>query len=181
MSAAAVLPLAGSAERVRGVRREEPRPELAFYRKYTEGMLRRYVRMALESGRVPSLLGREIFRGRVTNYRVQSFEDVVIFVYDVESCLKRLDGQQQELIARIGMQEYTQGETAAMLGMSLRTVVRRYAAALDELTAILLEARLMEPHLGAGWEAYSGRCTEVPSGKDAGCQGGKRPVRRASC
>ena len=32
-----------------------------------------------------------------------------------------------------------------MLGLTLRTVVRRYAKALDELTAILLERKLLEP------------------------------------
>jgi len=32
----------------------------------------------MEAGRAPSLLGREMFRGKVTSYRVHSFEDVVI-------------------------------------------------------------------------------------------------------
>jgi hypothetical protein len=53
-------------------------PEMAFYRKYTEAMLQRYVRMSMEAGKVPSLLGQEMFRGRVTSYRVESFDDVVI-------------------------------------------------------------------------------------------------------
>src|SRR3984885_4278345 len=69
---------------------------LPHYRRYTEAILRRYLRMSLEAGRAPSLLGREMFRGQVTSYRVHSFEDVVIFVHDVETCLKKLDeGQQQ--------------------------------------------------------------------------------------
>lgn len=54
-----------------------PEPQMAFYRKYTEAILRRYVRMSLEAGKVPSLLGREMFRAKITNYRVESFEDVV--------------------------------------------------------------------------------------------------------
>lgn len=120
-------------------------PELAFYRKYTEGMLRRYLRLSMEAGRVPSLLGKEMFRGRVTSYRVQSFDDVVIFVQDVEKCLRRLSDPQRELVERIAIQEYTQGEAANLLGLSLRTVVRKYADALDELTAIFLELRLLEP------------------------------------
>src|SRR5580704_14745053 len=105
MSAAVVLPMVWA--------RQEPVaarvPELAFYRKYTEGMLRRYMRLSMETGRVPSLIGQPMFRGRVTSYRVRSFEDVVIFVYDVEKCLARLDARSQELIARISLQEYTQG------------------------------------------------------------------------
>ena len=128
-------------------------PELAFYRKYTEGMLRRYVKLSMEAGRTPSLLGQEMFRGRVTSYRVRSFEDVVIFVHDMEKCVARLDYEQQQLIRRIGMQEYTQGEAAQMLGLCLRTTVRRYAEAVDRLTQILLELRLLEPMVecqGAG-------------------------------
>ena len=119
--------------------------EMAFYRKYTEGLLRRYVRLSMEKGRVPSMLGQEIFRGRVTTYKVRSFEDAVIFVLDVERCLAKLGEVEQELIRRVALQEYTQAETAAMLHMGLRTVVRRYAAAMDELTKIFLCARLLEP------------------------------------
>src|SRR5579875_2564580 len=36
-----------------------PDEQLAFYRKYTTGLLRRYAHMSMESGRVPSLLGKE--------------------------------------------------------------------------------------------------------------------------
>jgi hypothetical protein len=125
-----------------------PRPapaSLAFYRKYTEGMLRRYMRLSMEAGRAPSLLGREMFRGKVTNYRVHGFDDVVIFVHDVESCLALLGEGQQHLIKRIALQEYTQGETAGLMGLSLRTVVRRYADALDLLTEIFLKRELLEP------------------------------------
>jgi predicted DNA-binding protein (UPF0251 family) len=120
-------------------------PEMAFYRKYTEAMLRRYVKLSMEAGRAPSLLGREMFRGKVTNYRVHGFDDVVIFVHDVERCVESLDEGEQYLVRRIAMQEFTQGETAEMSGMSLRSVHRRYAAALDQLTAIFLEKKLLEP------------------------------------
>ena len=127
------------------VEQKKTAPELAFYRKYTEGMLRRYVKLSMEAGRAPSLLGREMFRGKVTSYRVHSFEDVVIFVHDVETCLKMLDEGQQHLIRRIALQEFTQAETAGLLGLSLRSVHRRYADALDELTEIFLERKLLEP------------------------------------
>ncbi len=127
------------------VQQKKTAPELAFYRKYTEGMLRRYVKLSMEAGRAPSLLGREMFRGKVTSYRVHSFEDVVIFVHDVETCLKKLDEGQQHLIRRIALQEFTQQETAGLLGLSLRSVHRQYADALDELTEIFLERKLLEP------------------------------------
>lgn len=119
--------------------------ELAFYRKYTEALLRRYVRLSLEAGRTPSLLGQEMFRGKVTSYRVRSFEDVVIFVHDVGQCLAKLDSGQQHVIRRIALQEYTQGETAEMSGQSLRSVHRRYGEALDKLTGLFLDRGMMEP------------------------------------
>ncbi len=119
-------------------------PETAFYRSYTEAMLRRYATLRMESGRVPSMLGREMFRGRVTSYRVHGFDDVVIFVHDVEGCLETLKAEHQRLILRIGVQEYTYTETEAMLGVSLRTVQRRYMDAVDALTAVFLQRGLLE-------------------------------------
>ncbi len=130
---------------VRGEAKREHAPEIAFYRKYTEGMLRRYLRLSMEAGRVPSLMGREMFRGRVTSYRIRAFDDVVIFVHDVDRCLGRLTELQRSLVERIALQEHTQGDAAQLLGMSLRTVVRKYAEAIDELTEVFLDAGMLEP------------------------------------
>lgn len=121
----------------------KPKPELAFYRKYTEAMLRRYMRLSMSVGRMPALLGHDAFRGKMSTYRVTSFEDSVIFVYDMEKCLKRLDAFSQDLIRRIALQEYTQSEAAGLLRVSLRTIVRRYGEAIDSLTQILMEYRLL--------------------------------------
>ena len=132
--------------------RNRPRPvkpELAFYRKYTEGMLRRYVSMSMEAGRVPSLLGKEMFRGKVTHYEVHAFDDVVIFIHDMEACIRRLDDEQQWLIRRIALQQYTQEEAGKMLQLTRRTIVRRYNDAMNRLTGILLDVKLLEP-FGAG-------------------------------
>ena len=51
-------------------------------------MLKRYARLSVEVGRLPSLLGREFFRTHVTSYTVTTFEDTVIFVHDVENSLR---------------------------------------------------------------------------------------------
>ena len=119
-------------------------PETAFYRKYTEAMLQRYSVMKLQKGRVPSLLGRELFRGKVTSYKVHGFDDMVIFVHDVEQCMRLLDTEQQRVVYRVAVQEYTFGETAAMLRWSLRSTQRRYHEAIDELTAIFQKRGLMD-------------------------------------
>ena len=119
-------------------------PELAFYRKYTEAMLRRYMKLSMEGGRAPSLLGRELFRGKVSDYKVRSFDDVVIFVHDVEKCLDKLGMGQQALVRRIALQEYTQEEAAVLLRLRPTTAVRRYSEALDELTEMFLERKMLE-------------------------------------
>ncbi|MEO8737190.1 MAG: hypothetical protein ABI380_11700, partial [Edaphobacter sp.] len=76
MSAAlVVLPMVWATARMQEtVERKAIAPELAFYRKYTEALLRRYAHMSLELARVPSLLGKEMFRGKVTNYVVHGFD-----------------------------------------------------------------------------------------------------------
>src|ERR1700757_921061 len=79
-------------------------PDLCFYRKRSEALLRRYFRMAVEVGKLPSILGQEFFRSKVTSYRASSFEDVVIFVHDVERSLSKLDRMSQDLIARVILQ-----------------------------------------------------------------------------
>ena len=118
--------------------------ELAFYRKYTEAMLRRYVRLSMAVGRVPSLLGRELFRGHVSSYRMTNFEDVVVFCFDMEKLLGGMRELDKQLIKKIGMQEYPQGEVASMMRISLRNCTRIYAQAVDRLTELLLEAGMLE-------------------------------------
>jgi len=132
------------AGRAKPVFRKLLAPGMAFYRTYTEAMLRRYGVLSMESGRVPSMLGREMFRGKVTSYRVRGFDDVVIFVYDVERCIQELTEEQQSLILRIGVQAYTFQEAGQMFRLSLRSVQRRYFDALDELTSIFLKKKLLE-------------------------------------
>ncbi len=118
--------------------------EVAFYRKYTEGMLRRYMYRSMEIGKVPSLLGDFSFRGKSSNRKGYTFEDSVIFVHDVERCLARLNRLERELVGRIALQEYTLAETAALTGMSVRTVVRRYSETLDRLTQVFLRLKLLQ-------------------------------------
>jgi DNA-directed RNA polymerase specialized sigma24 family protein len=99
---------------------------------------------SMEIGRIPSLLGEFSFRGKSSSRKPKSFEDSVIFVHDVEKCLKKLDAFSLELVGKIALQEYTQAETAEMLGSNTRSVVRRYDEALDRLTVIFLRLNLMQ-------------------------------------
>jgi hypothetical protein len=118
-------------------------PELRVYRGRTVGLLRRYLRFSLETGRLPSLLGREFFRTRVTSYSVGTFEDRVILVHDMEMCLQRLSKFSRQLIARSVLQEHDLSATGRLLHCNEKTIRRTIPMALDELTEILLEVGLL--------------------------------------
>ena len=81
------LRLMGQAELPPSVLFGETDMELWPYRRRTVALLRRYARASVEVGRLPSLLGREFFRSRVTSYTMRNFEDVVIFVADMEKAI----------------------------------------------------------------------------------------------
>lgn len=122
----------------------KPSVELAFYRKYTEALLRRYLRLSMQSGRVPSLLSKDLFRGNVTRYSVRGFEEVVIFCHDVERRLDRLNETDRQIIKRVVLQRYSLSETACILGVSLRSMHTYYGQAIDRVTAMLLEVGLLD-------------------------------------
>ncbi len=124
-----------------------PVVSLAFYRKHTESMLRRYLYASMQVGRAPSILGDPIGRGWVSSRPVRTFEDAVIFVLDIENCLNQLDALDRKMLSRIVLQEYTQAEAASLLGMSVRTVSYKFPQALDRLTEKLLKSSLLVlPH-----------------------------------
>jgi hypothetical protein len=119
------------------------------------------MRLSIEVGRMPSLLGREFFRSRVTSYRASTFEDSVIFVHDVERSLERLGEFDKQLIAKIVLQEYSQEEAGRQLGCGLRQAARCYVEALDRVSEIFLKRALL---------------TRLPCTKpeaEKSCQGGK--------
>jgi hypothetical protein len=118
-------------------------PDLWLYRERTIALLKRYLRFSIEVGRLPSILGRELFRSKVTSYRMSSFEDAVIFVYDVERALDRLDEFAKHMIAAIIFQEYTQREAAKVLRCGRRTICREFPVAVDSISEIFLQGGLL--------------------------------------
>lgn len=122
---------------------EAPSRSLAFYRKYTENTLRRYLYASMQVGRTPTLLGDPVGRGWASSRRVRTFEDALIFVLDVERCLQKLDPLQRLVLSRVVLQEYTQAEVAAMMHMAPRTLGYKLCHALDRLTEKLLESKLL--------------------------------------
>jgi hypothetical protein len=139
------------------ISREEDRRR-RIYRGRTVAMLRRYMRYSIETGRLPSMLGCEFFRAKVTTYTVVTFEDRVIFVHDMEKCLGRLDEFSRQLIARHILQEHDRWATAKLLHCNEKTVRRYTPVVLDVLSEILLEVGLLE---------------RVEPVRENSCQGGK--------
>ena len=120
-----------------------PVVSVAFYRKHTEKMLRRYLYASMQVGRAPAILGDPIGRGWVSSRPVRTFEDAVIFVLDIETCVNHLGSLDRQMLCRIAIQEYTQTEAATLLGMSARAVAYKYPQAIDRLTEKLLDAGLL--------------------------------------
>jgi hypothetical protein len=136
-------PIAEAPPPPRGVEEDRER-QRRTYRGRTVAMLRRYMRYSIETGRMPSLLGREFFRAKVTSYTVVTFEDRVIFVHDIEKCLERLDEFSRQLIARHILQEHDQVATAKLLHCTERTVRTYIPIVLDVLSEILVDVGLLE-------------------------------------
>jgi hypothetical protein len=125
----------------------KPPANLAFYRKHTESLLRRYLYASTQVGRAPSILGDPVGRGWASSRPIRTFEDAVIFVLDIENCLSQLSILDRELLGKVVLQDYTQEEAALMLGIGIRTVGYRFPLALDRLTEKLLAADLLVlPH-----------------------------------
>jgi DNA-directed RNA polymerase specialized sigma24 family protein len=118
--------------------------ERKIYRTRTILMLRKYMQYSIETGRLPSVLGQEFFRAKVTTYTVTTFEDRVIFVHDMERCLNRLDEFSRQLIGRRVLQEHDRWATAKLLHCNEKTVRRLTPLALDMLSEILLDVGLLQ-------------------------------------
>jgi hypothetical protein len=119
-------------------------PDLYFYRGRTTGMLRRYLQFSLDTGRLPSLLGREFFRAKVTAYRATSFEDRVIFVRDVERCLEKLDEFSRQVLGCLVLKEHDPADVARTVGCTRMTIHRKLMESLDRLSEIFLDAGLIK-------------------------------------
>lgn len=118
-------------------------PDLWMYRSRTVSLLRRYMRFSLETGRLPSFVGREFFRAKVTYYTATTFEDRVTFVRDVEKSLDRLEYWDQQLIARMIFQEHGQEKAARILHCNRKMVQRRLPQVLDLLSEDFLRVGLL--------------------------------------
>ena len=120
-------------------------PDLWLYRDRTTAILRKFFRLSVETGKLPSILGSEFFRSHVTSYNMSSFEDAVIFVHDVERCLAKLDRLGQQVIARVVLQGFSYEESCRLMGCCRKTLQRRLPDALDQLSETFLKVGILRP------------------------------------
>jgi DNA-directed RNA polymerase specialized sigma24 family protein len=97
----------------------------------------------MQVGQAPSVLGDSVGRGWASSRPIRTFEDAIIFVHDVETCLNQLGSLDRQMLSRIVLQEYTQAEAASLLGMSVRTISYKFPQALDRLTQKLLASGVL--------------------------------------
>jgi len=99
----------------------------------TMALLHRFFRTALLVGRMPSLLGREVFRPRIRSTPAQALENSVVFVCDVERCLCALDSFDQRLVAFCVLEDHSEWEAARQFHRSQSEISRRLGQTLDLL------------------------------------------------
>jgi hypothetical protein len=167
--------LMGQAELAPSVLYGEGEIELSPYRRRTVALLRRYARASVEVGRLPSLLGREFFRTRVTSYTMRNFEDVVIFVTDMEKAIDQLGTLERRVLAMNVLEEYTVDEIARLLACSAKTIRRLLPDAIDQLSHMLLAAGLMDrlPPVGKSCQEGKNYKSGVSDSKHAKYKYGK--------
>jgi hypothetical protein len=122
------------------------RPDGLFYRSQTLAIVRHFFEISCQIGRLPSILGREFFRAKVSYHGIPSFEEQAVFVHDVERALARLNRQSLEVVSLVGLYQYSLEEVATLLRRSRSTVVVRFTDAVDTLAQIFLTSGLLREH-----------------------------------
>jgi DNA-directed RNA polymerase specialized sigma24 family protein len=121
----------------------DPEPETICYRGQALALVRHFFEMSSQLGRLPSILGREFFRAKVSHHGIPSFEDRALFLHDVQQSLLKLNDEELAVLTLVGLYDLSHEEAAAMLHCSCGCVSQRYAEALARLTHIFLDAGVL--------------------------------------
>ena len=119
------------------------RPDALFFRAQTLAIVRHFFEISCQIGRLPSILGREFFRAKVSHHAIPSFEEQAVFVHDVERALARLNPQDAEVISLVGLYQYSLEEVATLLGRSRSFGGERFAESVDTLAEMFLDTGLL--------------------------------------
>jgi len=116
-----------------------------FERMRTLALLRRFFRAALQLGRLPSLMGRETLPSLTAAPAARVFENVVVFVCDVERCLEQLGSFDRRLLACCVFEDHTEWEAARRFHRAQSVISRRLGLLLDHLHAEFIRKGLLTP------------------------------------
>jgi hypothetical protein len=122
---------------------EEGVAAICLYRKRTINLLQRYAKLSMETGRLPSVLSGMEFQAKISSYPLRTFEDAVIFVFDVEGCLAELGGTAYQVVARVIFREEQPEKVRRELQFGSATIYRLLAESLDQLTEKFLERGIL--------------------------------------
>ena len=176
----AQLLLCQAAEPVPAVEPEaiDPRPEMLCFRGQTLAIVRHYFELSCQVGRLPSLLGREFFRARVSHHSIPSFEDQAVFARDVELCLARLSDDHAEIVTLVGLYDFSVEEVAEMLHRSASATRRWFCEALDALAEIFLQGGILSEDRPDRRQRQSAT-SRLPADIAAGAKKPPQSVKRA--
>ena len=150
----------------------DPEPETICYRGQTLAIVRHFFEMSCQLGRLPSILGREFFRAKVSHHAIPSFEDQALFAHDVQQALLKLEDEDVQIITLLGLYDITLAEASVMLGRSEGCLSQRYAEAIARLTQIFLDNGVLQRERPDRRQAQmKGRAlpkVAVPPGKPCG-------------
>jgi len=121
----------------------DPEPETVCYRGQALAIVRHFFEMSCQMGRLPSILGREFFRAKVSHHSIPSFEDQALFAHDVQRSLMKLAEPETQVLTLIGLYDLNLDEAAKLLGCSAGYVSQRFAEALARLTQIFLDTGVL--------------------------------------
>jgi hypothetical protein len=123
---------------------DEDLSEYSIFRTHTLKLLQHYLRLSLDYGRIPSVLGGQVTRARVSHSKMHSIEDDTIFIHDVSRCLEQeLKEEDLRLMALIVFMDHTFEEAAAMQGYSLRQTYRMFYDLMDRLTRAFFDREFL--------------------------------------
>jgi hypothetical protein len=124
---------------------DEGLSEYSIFRAHTLNLLQHYLRLSLDYGRIPSVLGGLVTRARVSHTKMHTMEDDTIFIHDMSRCLEReLAEEELRLVALIVFMDHTFEEAAAMQGYSLRQTYRMFYELMDRLTRAFFDREFLD-------------------------------------
>ncbi len=121
----------------------DPEPETVCYRGQALAIVRHFFEMSCQLGRLPSILGREFFRAKVSHHAIPSFEDQALFAHDIEQSLGRLDEDEKTVLTLVGLYDLNLDEAAEILHWSSGYISQRFGEALARLTQIFLDMGIL--------------------------------------